>query len=174
MGLWVGRSMIVGGALLTVAGFSLFMGESRLVLWIMAMGLMIMGAVVSSAGVIVVSLGRMGGRDVPASEHTGPHSTPSTGAPVLPRGGEREVRPGIWVGIAQVGAAVAIIPFGASTPLLIAWSLFGLLPSGAMFIVFSWRAVDGRLLTLRYRLVAAAAPLALMLVVSAASAPLAR
>lgn len=43
-------------------------------------------------------------------------------------------------------------------------SLF--LLSGMMFIIFSWRAEDGRLLALRYRLVIAAAPLMALVVIT--------
>ena len=119
--------------------------------------LMVMGAVVLAAGAAVLVLRRSRSSGAPV------------GAPVLPRaGGGGGVRPGVWIGIVHVVVAVAIMPLWWSSSAAIALSLFGLLPSGALFIImFSLRVKGRRLSTLRYRLIAPAATWAFGLVVVA-------
>ncbi len=117
---------------------------------------MIMGAVVSAAGAVVLALGR---RRLPGALVGAP-----VGAPALPRGDDRGIRPGVWIGIVQVVVGVAIMPlWSSSTTFALGLSLFGLFPSGAMFIVLL-RAKGSRLSALRYRLVVAIVALVFVLV----------
>ena len=77
-------------------------------------------------------------------------------------------RQGVWLGIAVivVGLLIAAMISGPhvydqyAAATLMAFFLL----SGMLFIVFAWRAEDGRLLALRYRLVLAATPLIVLAV----------
>lgn len=80
------------------------------------------------------------------------------GAPTATHGG-RLYRPGVGIGVALVVVGLYLVfghyPITGPTTFLL-----GPLPSGAMFIIFTWRSKDGHLASLRYRLIPAALPVA--------------
>lgn len=70
---------------------------------------------------------------------------------------DRLYRPGVWIGVALVVVGLYLV-FGHYPMTGPATFLLGPLPSGAMFIIFTWRAKDGHIASLRYRLIPAALP----------------